>query len=58
MYNLKNMKNTHRGGLLLVKLQASASKFNKSNAPPMVVLHIFQIAQIIPRRYERLLFMS
>ena len=34
-YNLKNMKNTHGGVLLLVKLQADP-KFTKSNTPPWV----------------------
>ena len=34
--NLKNVKNTHRGVLLLVKLQASAYNFTKSNTPPLV----------------------
>ena len=31
-----NVKNTHGGVLLLVKLQASAFKFTKSNTPPWV----------------------
>ena len=35
-YNLKNVKNTHGGMLLLVKLQASARNFTKSNTPPWV----------------------
>ena len=34
LYNLKNVKNTHRVALLLVKLQASACNFTKSNTPP------------------------
>ena len=36
LYNLKNVKNTHGGVLLLVRFQASASasKFFKSNIPP------------------------
>ena len=33
-YNFKNVKNTHGGVLLLVKLQASACNFTKSNTPP------------------------
>ena len=32
----KNLKNTHGGVLLLVKLQTSACNFTKSNAPPRV----------------------
>ena len=33
LYNLKNMKNTHGGVLLLVKLQALACNFTKSYTP-------------------------
>ena len=33
-HNLKNVKNTHGGVLLLVKLQAEACNFTKSNTPP------------------------
>ena len=33
-YNLKNMKNTHGGLLLLVNLQAEACNFTKINTPP------------------------
>ena len=36
LYNLKNVENTHGGELLLVKLQASACNFTKSNSPPWV----------------------
>ena len=36
LYNLKNLKNTHGGVLLLVKLQAEAADFAKSNTPPWV----------------------
>ena len=32
--NLKNVKNTHGGVLLLVKLQVSACNITKSNIPP------------------------
>ena len=35
LYNLKNMKNTHGGVLLLVKL-LKACNFTKSNTPPWV----------------------
>ena len=37
---LKNVKNTHGLVLLLVNLQVSACKFNKSNSS-MVVFHVF-----------------
>ena len=33
LYNLKNMKNTHGEVLLLVKFQAEACNFTKSNTP-------------------------
>ena len=36
LHDLKNMRNTHRGVLLLVKLQASKCNFTKSNSPPWV----------------------
>ena len=42
-YNLKNVKNTHRGVLLLVKLQASACNFTKSNTPPWVFFTFFKL---------------
>ena len=37
LYNLKNVKNTHGGVLLLVKLQA------KSNIPPWVFFTFFKL---------------
>ena len=52
LYNLKNMKDTHGGVLLLVKLQAF-SNFIKSNTPPWVFFTFlklyksYQIAQNI-----------
>ena len=36
LYNFKNVKNTHEGVLLLVKLQAKACNFTKSNTPSWV----------------------
>ena len=33
MYNFKNVKNSHGGVLLLVKLQAETCNFTKSNTP-------------------------
>ena len=35
-YNLKNVKNTHGGVMILVKLQASACSFTEINTPPWV----------------------
>ena len=39
--NLKNVKNTHGGVLLLVKLQAKVYNFNKINTPPWVFSRFF-----------------
>ena len=36
LYNLKNVKNTHGGVLILVKLQVSAYNFTKINIPTWV----------------------
>ena len=42
--NLKNVKYTHGGVLLLVKLQASkACTFTRSNTPPWVVFTFFKL---------------
>ena len=52
--NLKNLKNTHGGVLLIVKLQAEGSNFTESNTLPLVFSIFFkfckwyQIAQSIP----------
>ena len=51
LYNLKNLKNTYGGVLILVKLQASACTFTKINTPPWVFFMFFkykcyQIAQL------------
>ena len=35
-YNLKNVKNTHGGVLILVKLQAEACNFTRIKTPPWV----------------------
>ena len=51
LYNLKNVKDTHGGVLILVKLQASACNFTKINTPPWVFFTFlkfykqYQIAQ-------------
>ena len=43
LYNLKNVKNTHRGVLILVKLQASACTFTKINTLPWVFFAFFKL---------------
>ena len=53
LYNFKNVKNTCREVLLLVKLKAKAKNFTKSNTPPLVFFTFFtlykryQIAQSV-----------
>ena len=42
LHNLKNVKNTHRRVLLLVKLLAETCNFTKSNTPPLVFLTVFK----------------
>ena len=59
LYNLKNVKNTTRGGVsLLVKLQASACNFTKSNTRPRVFftfLKLYKCYQTAQRiTYENL----
>ena len=39
----KNVKNTHEGVLILVKLQASACNFTKINTPPLVFFTFFKL---------------
>ena len=41
LYSLKNVKNTHGGMLLLVKLQTSVCNITKSNIPPWVFFAFF-----------------
>ena len=43
LYNLKNMKNTHEGVLLLRKLHAKPCNFTKSNAAPWVFFTFFKL---------------
>ena len=43
LYNLKNVENTHAEVVLLVKLQASASNFTKSNASLRVFFTFFKL---------------
>ena len=44
LYNLKNLKNTHGGMLLLEKLQVEVGNLTKSNTPPWV----FFILKMVP----------
>ena len=41
--NLKNVKNTHWGVLILVKLQVEACNFTKINTPPWVLFTFFKL---------------
>ena len=41
LHNLKIVKNTHGGVLILVELQALAYKFTKINTPPLAFLIFF-----------------
>ena len=45
MHNLKNVKNTHGGVLLLVKLQAKACNSTKSNTPSWVFFTFFKLCE-------------
>ena len=50
LYNLKSVRKTHRGVLLLIKLQTSACNFTKSNTPPWVFfafLKLYKWYQIV-----------
>ena len=42
-YNIKNVKTTHGGVLLLVKLQAKACNFTKSKTPPQVIFTFIKL---------------
>ena len=43
LYNFKNVKSTHGGVLILVKLQASACNFTKINFLPWVFVTFFKL---------------
>ena len=43
LYNLKNVKNTHGGILILVKLHGEACNFDKINTPPWVLFTFFKL---------------
>ena len=45
LYNLKNVKNTHGGMLLLVKLQVKACNFTKSNTSSWVFFIFFKLCK-------------
>ena len=45
LYNLKKVKNTHGGVLLLVKLQAKGCNITKSNICPWVFLTFFKLCK-------------
>ena len=47
LHDLKNMKNTHKGVLLLGKLQASACNFTKINTPPWVFFTFFKYLSLV-----------
>ena len=56
LHNLKNVKNTHGGVLLLVKSQALAFNFTKSNTPPWVSFYVLKIMQMVQNRAKLLIF--
>ena len=43
LYNLKSVKNTHEGVLILVKLHAEACNFTMTNTPPWVFFTFFKL---------------
>ena len=45
LYNLKNVKNTHRGVLSLVKLQAEACNFTKIDTSSCVFFTFFKLCK-------------
>ena len=45
LYNVRNVKNTHGGVLLL-----EAYNFTKNNTPPWVFFTFFKIVQMVPNR--------
>ena len=45
LYNLKNVKNSHGGVLLLVKLQTEASNLTKSNTPSWLFFMFFKLCK-------------
>ena len=55
LYNFKNMKNTQGGVLMLVKLQALAFNFTKSNTPPWVFFTFFKLYNAKSRNASHLM---
>ena len=56
LHNLKIVKNTHGGVLLLVNLQVEACSFTKSNTPPWVLFTFFKLYkwyQIVQRNINK-----
>ena len=49
LYNLRNVKNTHGGVLLIVKVRAENCSFTKYNTAAWV-FHIFDLLQMLPNR--------
>ena len=49
-YNLKNVKNTHGGMLLLVKSEAEACNFTKSNTLPWVFSRFLNFTNVTKLR--------
>ena len=60
LYNFKNVKNTHGGVLILVKLQASAYNFTKINTAPWVFSTFLKLHKWyeIPQRITNMLLAS
>ena len=58
LYNLKNVKNIHGGMLLLVKLQAEACNFTKSNIPPWVFFTFFCGGTILSNEISVIAFVN
>ena len=50
LHNLKNVKNSHGGVLLLLKLQAVACNIAKSNTPPWMLSHFLNYTNGIKSR--------
>ena len=47
LYNLKNVKSTHGGVLILVKLLAEACDFTKINTPPWVLFTFLKFYRMV-----------
>ena len=58
LYHLKNTKNIHGGVLLLVKLQAEACTFTKSNTPPWVFSRFLNCTNGTKSRKASYIFMT